>query len=69
MSYIFEVVKRTRKSQDLLLTEVAITSQQNLDLIWDHGTVAGERLRIVAYGEINRCVSPNTKGIIASQAG
>ena len=34
------------KSQDLLLTQVAVTSHRNLDLIWAHGTVAGETLFI-----------------------
>ena len=44
MSCVFEVAKRTWKSQDLLLTQVAITSHQNIDLNWDYRTVAGERL-------------------------
>ena len=37
----WDVIWRTmsRKSKDLLQTLVAITSLQNLDLIWDHGSV------------------------------
>ena len=65
MSSVFEMVKRTRKYQDLLLTQEAITSQQNL--IWDYGTVAGERLlHSQHYGDISRGLSPVTLPEIVS---
>ena len=43
MSCVIEVVKRTRNSQYLLLTQVTISSHQNLALNWVHGAVADDR--------------------------
>ena len=74
MALVFEVVKWTWESQNLLLTQEAITAnkkkkqkkkkekKKKLDLFWEHGT-AGERFlssSILAYEEINRAVSPIT---------
>ena len=54
--HVFEMVKMIRNPRTLL-TQVAITSHQNLDLIWDYGTVETfKHLALRPMEKITRCV-------------